>query len=188
MNYRQKYLLAAAFAALACSGCATYPHAAGYGTEYSTTTYIEPYYDGYYYEEPYYGGPRHHRHGTGPQHGYGLGPIMPPRGAGPARHPAGAVHGGRPGPVFVSPAAAHAAGKAAATQAHTAGKIMATRSHTAGKAAAIQMHSAQNAAAMQSKAAAAQMHSANRAAAAQAAEAVITYVTDGPERAMNRFN
>ena len=166
MNYSQKYLLAAALVALACGGCATYQHP-GYTTYATpvavetTTTYIEPYYGGYYYEEPYYDGHHHHRHGSGPQHGYGMGPVMPPLGAGPARTPGK----GRPAPRFVTPGQAHAAGKVMATQSHTAGKIMATQSHTAGKAAAMQVHSAKNAAAVQSKAAAAQAHAARKAGA-----------------------
>lgn len=169
MNYSQKYLLAAALMALACSGCATYqnPGYTTYATPVAvetTTTYIEPYYGGYYYEEPYYGG-HHHRHGSGPQHGYGMGPVMPPIGAGPARTPGKAPYPGRPAPGFVTPGQAHAAGKVMATQAHTSGKIMATQAHTAGKAAAMQMNAARNAAAAQSKAAAAQAHSARKAGA-----------------------
>lgn len=172
MNNIQNYIVATVLTAFVCGGCVTYPHPVvrpGYATSpgyttyttspiavETTTTYIEPYYGGYYYEEPYYGGAHHHRHGSGPQHGYGMGPIMPPRGAGPARQPTRATHGGRPSTGFTTPIKAHAAGKVAATQAHTAGK-----------AAAIQMHSARNATAAQSRAASAQMHSANKAAAVQ---------------------
>ena len=170
MNDGQKYLAAAALAAFACGGCATYQNP-GY-TTYATPiavetapTYIEPYYGGYYYEEPYYGGHHHHRHGSGPQHGYGMGPVMPPRGAGPARAPVKVPPAGRPTPGFVTPGQAHAAGKVMATQSHAAGKIMATQSHTAGKAAAMQMNAARNAAAAQSKAAAAQAHAARKAGA-----------------------
>lgn len=170
MNNRQNFLVATALTALVCGGCVSYPHAVaspGYVTSpgyttyttspiavETTTTYIEPYYDGYYYEKPYYNGVHHHRHGSGPQHGYGMGPVMPPRGAGPARPSAKSMHGGRPSPGFTTPAKAHAAGKVAATQAHTAGK-----------AAAMQMHSARKAAAVQSKAASAQIHAARKAGA-----------------------
>jgi len=97
MNYNPLILAASAVAMTLAGGCTTYPEtyydAAGRPVYVAptTTTVVDYYPEPYYYRHPHVPPPViHHVHGSGPQHGYGMGPIMPPRGAGPhVRHPYG---------------------------------------------------------------------------------------------------
>jgi len=135
----------------------------------TSAVYVDSYYEPYY-DRPYYIGggvvgappPPHHLHSRGQEHGYGKGPIMPPRGAGPARQP-----------TKMPP---HAPGKAVSSQISAANHAAASHARAVNSAAMTQARAANSAAAAQARAAtqaraAAQVRaasSANHAAAAQA--------------------
>ena len=118
----------------------------------TSTTYVESYYnDPYYYGPGYYGPtyydrgvppPRHHHHDRGPEHGYGRGPVMPPRGAGPARGPSPHASAGA-----AAQRAAEIQRNAAAHKVEAARQGAAMQANAARNAAAIQANAARNASA-----------------------------------------
>ncbi len=186
MNNRTNTICAIAIAACTCGGCATYPeHRAYNGAPYGHPTYVTPaaststiyveqpyyYYDGgYYYDEH---GRRHHRHDSGPQHGYGMGPVMPPRGAGPARrdthshdrngHRREVLHEATKALQIENTTKANAAKKAATVKLHTMQNAANFQQRAAQNAANTQLRTAQNAATAQHRAA--QQRAAQNAAA-----------------------